>query len=99
MAIMNNLLRIVPGFAAVLATAAVAQAQTATDMTAASLAAGDRIEARAAIWDAVAEKKKSPYYEMAAYLALKPFTQVGNHDEVPALLANGKCSDPAGEGR
>ncbi len=49
--------------------------------------------------DLVAEKKASPYYRIEAYLRLKPQRQDGDHFEMPALLANGRCSDPAGEGR
>ncbi|MFQ5959452.1 MAG: hypothetical protein ACE5LF_08805 [Alphaproteobacteria bacterium] len=51
------------------------------------------------LWDSVARKKASPYYQMEAYLKLKPRREVGDLFAVPALLANGKCSDPAGEGR
>ncbi len=51
------------------------------------------------LWDPVAEKKASPYYRIEAYLKLKPRRQDGDDFEMPALLANGRCSDPAGEGR
>ncbi len=71
----------------------------ATAAHAASEAERPAPAAPAAEWDAVAEKKGSPYYDLEAYLRLTPRSQVGNHAEMPALLANGACADPAGEGR
>ncbi len=51
------------------------------------------------LWDPLAEKQASPYYQLEAYLELKPQREVDNPFEMPALLANGRCADPVGEGR
>ena len=78
---------------AMLSAPAVAGAQSLTTTRAA-----EAEPSTAYVWDAVAEKRKSPYYTLEGYLSLRPMSEIGDHFEMPGLLADGRCSDPAGEG-
>ena len=75
-----------------LSAPALAEAQSLTPTTEAA-------QSKPYVWDPVAEKQKSPYYSFEGYLGLRPMSEIGDHFEMPALLADGRCSDPAGEGR